>query len=73
MTGGVDLCRKGSMQTLSQLILELILSFAGILYHQQGSLLQSSARHTPLKNDAFKLALWCSKLESALNNNKDQH
>lgn len=71
--GGVDLRRKEAMQTFTQLILQLILSFASILYHQQGSLLQSSAVHTPLKNDAFKFALWCSKLESALNNNKDQH
>lgn len=71
--GCVGLCRKGAMQTFRQLISELILSAAGILYSQQGSSLQSNAMHTPLKNDAFKPALWCSKFESALNNNKDQH
>lgn len=71
--GCEGLCRKGAMWTFSQLISELILSSAGIFYRQQGSSLQSNAMHTPLKNDAFKPALWCSKFESALNNNKDQH
>lgn len=71
--GCVDLCRKGAMWTFSQLISEFILFSAGIFYSQQGSSLQSNAMHTPLKNDPFKPALWCSKFESALNNNKDQH
>lgn len=61
------------MRIFSQLISEIICSAAGILYSQQGSSLQSNAMHTPLKNDAFKPALWCSKFENALNNNKDQH
>lgn len=71
--GRMGLYRKAAKQTFSQLISELILSSASILYSQQCSLLQSNAMHTPLKNDAFKPALWCSKFESALNNNKDQH
>lgn len=37
ITGCVDPFRKGAMQTFSQLILELILSVADILYIQQGS------------------------------------
>lgn len=71
--GCVYLYSKGTTCTFIQLISELILSAAGILSIQQGSSLQSDAMHTPLKNDAFKPALWCSKFESALNNNKDQH
>lgn len=71
--GCVGLCRKGAVRIFSQLISEIICSAAGILYSQQGSSLQSNAMHTPLKNDAFKPALWCSKFENALNNNKDQH
>lgn len=71
--GCLSLYRKGAMWTFSQLISELIPSAASILYSQQGSSLLSNAMHTPLKNDAFKPALWCSKFESALNNHKDQH
>lgn len=54
-------------------ISELILCAASILHIPGSCALKPRAVNTPMKNDAFEPAPWCSKFESTLNNNKDQH
>lgn len=52
---------------------ELILCAASTLHLPWSSELKSRAMNAPMKNDAFEPAPWCSKFESTLHNNKDQH
>lgn len=54
-------------------ISEVILCAASILCSPRSCALKSRAMNTPMKNDAFEPAPRCSKFESTLNNNKDQH
>lgn len=63
--------QKGSMHFHLQ-ISELILCAASVSI-SQGVVHENPAMNTPMKNDAFEPALQCSKFESTLNNNQDQH
>ena len=64
--------QKGSTHFHLQ-ISELILCAASIPYIPGSCALKSRAMNTPMKNDAFEPAPQCSKFESTLNNNQDQH
>lgn len=54
-------------------ISKLILHAAHVLNIPRRCALKSRATNTPMKNEAFKAASWCSKFESTLNNKENQH